>query len=309
MNKIVKHLIQSILSFSVLLPISTNIFAAPNGNPTLPGATTQFFIAEFPPIPGNYLQLTSSYNTANQFKDQNGNKAYDSSQRVVSQSLRLTKTWEKKILNADIVASEIIGTYVDLKNTIKTPYVDINLNDDGLADILLEPLILQWNKGDRKQWQFVTGLGVLLPVGTYSKSHDVNISGHYFSIAPRVGIKYKFENGFEAGISPLLNFNFKNQDNKYKTGNEFTLDYMLAYHQNSWRFGATGYYYTQLEEDELNGKTIEHSKTKAFSVGPAVQYQFFNGKGPLISASWIKDVYSRNKSEGETLWLTAAVKF
>lgn len=34
-----------------------------------------------------------------------------------------------------------------------------------------------------------------------------------------------------------------------------------------------------------------------------------NGKGPLVSASWIKDVDSENKAEGQTFWLSAAIKF
>lgn len=78
---------------------------------------------------------------------------------------------------------------------------------------------------------------------------------------------------------------------------------------NSWRFGATDYYYTQLEDDEKHGARVADSKTTAFAVGPDVQYQFFNGRGPMLSMSWIKDVYSRNKADSETLWLNAAVKF
>lgn len=296
----------AIASLSLVIA-SGQILAAPNGNPTLPGGTTQFFIAEFPPITGNYLQIISSYSKADQFNDQNGDKKYDQDLKVAAQTLRLTTTWDKKILGSDITISEIIGTYVDLNNQIHTPYGDVKLNDDGLADVLFEPLILQWNKGQQKQWQMVAGLGFVLPIGTYSKSHDVNVAGHYFSIAPRVALKYKFENGLEAAISPMVNFNWKNSDSNYKTGNELTIDYLLAYHSNNWRFGATGYYYTQLENDELDGQEIKDSKTKSFSIGPAIQYQFMNGKGPLVSASWIKDVESENKAEGQTFWLSAAI--
>jgi hypothetical protein len=159
-------------------------FAAPNGNPTLPGGTTQFFIAEFPPVTGNYLQVISSYSTADQANDHKGDKAYDQDMETFAQTLRFTTTWDKSILGSDITISEIIGTYVDFKTDIHTPYGNIGLNDDGLTDILFEPLILQWNRGENKQLQMVAGLGFVLPVGTYSKSHDVNVSGNYFSLAP-----------------------------------------------------------------------------------------------------------------------------
>lgn len=292
-----------------LFAISGKCLAAPNGNPTLPGGTTQFFIAEFPPMAGNYLQVISSYSTADQSNDRDGNKKYDQDLKVAAQTLRFTTTWDKKILGSDITVSEFIGTYVDLDNKIHTPYGDVPLNDDGLSDILFEPLILQWNKGERKQWQMVAGLGFVLPVGTYSKKNDVNVAGHYFSVAPRVAIKYKFENGIEAAISPMVNFNWENKDTNYKTGNELTVDYLLAYHKDNWRFGATGYYYTQLENDELNNQEIENSKTQGFAIGPGAQYHFMSGKGPLVSASWIKDIEAKNKSEGETFWLSAAIKF
>lgn len=309
MNSISKYSKAIAIASLSLLVTTQNSFAAPNGNPTLPGGTTQFFIAEFPPVTGNYLQLISSYSTADQFNNQHGDKVYDQNMDTFAQTLRFTTTWDKKILGSDITISEIIGTYVDFKTDIHTPYGNIGLNDDGLTDILFEPLILQWNKGKDKQLQMVAGLGFILPVGTYSKSHGVNVSGHYFSIAPRVAAKYKFQNGIEAAVSPMVNINWENKDTNYKTGDEVTVDYLLAYHKNSWRVGVTGYYYNQLEDDELDGQSIANSKTEALAIGPAFQYQFMNGRGPLVSASWIKDIESKNKSEAETFWLSAAIKY
>lgn len=309
MNSISKYSQAIAIASLSLLATTQNSLAAPNGNPTLPGGTTQFFIAEFPPVTGNYLQVISSYSTADQFNDHKGDKAYDQDMETFAQTLRFTTTWDKSILGSDITISEIIGTYVDFKTDIHTPYGNIGLNDDGLTDILFEPLILQWNRGENKQLQMVAGLGFVLPVGTYSKSHDVNVSGHYFSLAPRVAVKYKFENGMEAAVSPMVNINWENNDTNYKTGDEVTVDYLLAYHKNNWRMGVTGYYYNQLEEDERDGQSIANSKTEALAIGPAFQYQFMNGKGPLVSASWIKDVESKNKSEAETFWLSAAIKY
>lgn len=288
--------------------LSGTCLAAPNGNPTLTGGTTQFFIAEFPLVPGNYLQFTSNYTTADHSNDHKGDKDTEQDLKIAAQTLRLTASWEKKLFGSDATITEIIGTYVDMNNEIYTPYGSIELNDSGLADVLFEPLILQWNRGERKQWQMVAGLGLVLPIGNYRKSR-VNVAAHYFSIAPRFAVKYKFSNGFEAAVSPLFNFNWENQDTDYKTGTELTIDYLLAYHKNNWRFGATGYYYTQLENDESFGQEVANSKTKAFSVGPAVQYHFMNGRGPLMSASWIKDIEAENKTDSETFWFTVAVKF
>ena len=292
-----------------LSALAQHSFAAPNGNPTLVGGTTQFFIAEFPTLSGNYLQLTSNFSSADQFNDHNGDKSYAQDLEVASHTLRLTKSWSKKILGSDVTASEVIVTYVDLQNDIQTPYGDIGLKDDGISDVLFEPLILQWNKGARKQWQLVTGLGFVLPIGKYDKDASANVSGHYFSFAPRLAVKYKFKNGIEAAISPMVNINWENSDSNIKTGHEMTVDYLLAYHRNFWRYGITGYYYMQFEDDEEDGHSMSDSKTEALAMGPALQYHFMQGKGPIVSVSWLKDLESKNKAEAQTLWLTAAIKF
>mgnify|MGYP000933798806 FL=1 len=107
----------------------------------------------------------------------------------------------------------------------------------------------------------------------------------------------------------MFNFNWKNEDTDYRTGNELTIDYVLNLKRNSWRYGLTGFYYIQLESDEQNGNSIANSKSEGFAVGPAIQYQFMNGKGPLVSANWMKDIYSRNRSESDTFMMSLAVKF
>lgn len=201
----------SLLVAGLAFSFIAQVHAAPNGNFTLLGGTTQFLIAEFPPEPGNYLQFTSSYTTASISNDEHGN-ASDIDLKVGSQTLRFMTVWDISLLDADITASDLIGTYVDFNNRIQTGYGEIEMNDDGLADVLFEPLILQWSKGRNKQLQMITGLGFVLPIGSYSKAHDFNVAGHYFSIAPHLAAKYKFKNGLELGVSPLVNINWENQD-------------------------------------------------------------------------------------------------
>jgi hypothetical protein len=289
--------------------VTQQTVAAPNGNMTLPGATTQFNVAEFPLIAGNFLQITSNYSTAKQFNDHNGDKSYSQDKRSAAQTLKLTTTWQHKLLGSDVTASEIIGTYVNLKNDIHTPVGTVALNDDGLSEVQFNPLILQWNYGQRGQWHVVAGLGFVLPVGNYNKTDPVNVAGNYFSFSPRFALKYIFQNGFEAAVSPMLNFNWKNEETDSKTGNEINIDYIVAYHYQQWRWGATGYFYRQFANDEQDGVEIAHSKTEAFSIGPALQYHMMNGRGPLLSASWVKDIEAKNKSKGETFWLSVGVKY
>lgn len=303
----IKYKIITLVGMATLFTTVGNV--APNGNPTIPGGVTQFFIADFPPMPGNYAQFTSSYTTADSAVDQNGDKKSDIDLTVKAQTLRLMTIWNKKLLGADIVASEMIGTYVDLENTIYTPYKNIEIADSGLADVLIEPLILQWNKGDRKEWKFVAGGGIVVPIGSYSKSHKANVATHYYSLAPRFAAKYQTQSGIEIGLSPMFNFNWENEDSNYRTGNELTLDYVINLKRNNWRYGITGFYYTQFEDDKQDDKTIANSKSEAFAVGPAIQYQFMNGKGPLVSANWMKEIYSRNRSESDTFMMSVAVKF
>lgn len=300
---------RSVLCVCLGLGVIGSAHAAPNGKTTNNPGASQLLIGSFPPMPGVYAQLTYNNVTADKQYDSQGdrNRNIDQDFEANIANLRLLGILDAHILGADIAATEIIASYVNIDNQLNIGGREINTKVKGLNDIVLTPLILQWNLGEREQWKLTGALGAVVPVGSYSKNKTNNAGGHYFSLMPRGAINYSFKNNIEVGIAPIFNLNSKNTDSGMRTGDELTLDFMANYRKDRLRVGLAGYYYTQLNEDELHGVKIDDSKTKAFGIGPAIQYRL-GQHGPNLNVTWQKEVYSVNKSQTDTLRVGIAFK-
>lgn len=298
-----------IVNMALVLLCSEASYAAESGKSSYPPGGSMFFIGEYPPYPGNYLQSLTYYGTSNRVNDHNGDKIknLDFDLKVASESLRFVTAWNAHILKADYVASEMIITYASVRNSLNIPNGRVKNKADGIGDIILAPLALQWNLGAKKKLQTAATIYYVIPAGSYSNFDSLNISNNHYSIQPTLGFKYKAENGIEVGISPRISFNWKNEDTKYKNGTEFFADYILGYKMGNWEPGITGYYSTQFENDEVNGKEIKNSKTEGFSVGPALYYNLDNKV--FISGSYQRDLMAKNKSENNSFFLSVAFPY
>jgi hypothetical protein len=277
-------------------------YAAPNGKTTNNPGASQLLIGSFPSLPGVYGQLNYTNTTADKIFDADGNekKYIDQDFEANIATLRLLGVMDFNLLGADITLTEAIISYADIDNHLNIAGHNIDTDTNGLCDVTLTPLILQWNLGERDQLKLTGALGAVVPVGSYSKNKPNNVGDNHFSLMPRGAINYSFTPKMEIGIAPIFNLNNKNTDSGIKTGDELTLDFMASYKTDRWRFGLSGYYYTQLNEDELNGVKIENSETEAFGIGPAFQYKL--GKyGPFLNMTWQKEIYSVNKSQTDSL--------
>ncbi|MCH4244773.1 SphA family protein [Acinetobacter gerneri] len=300
---------KKIVSGLLFLFCSNEILAAENGKSSYPPGGSMYFIAEYPPIPGNYLQSLTYYGTANRINDHNGNKTENLNLdfSVVSQSLRFVAVWDSHLFKADAVASELIVTYASARNSMDISNVRMNSTADGLGDIVIAPLGLQWNLGEKKNWQTVATVYYVIPSNSYSKHKALNISNNHYSIQPTFGVKYRDESGFSVGISPRVSFNWRNDDTQYKNGTEFFADYMFSYKVGNWEPGIVGYYSNQFENDEIDGKKIKDSKTEGFSIGPGIYYNHANKV--FMSASFQKDLVAKNKSQNNSLFISVAFPY
>lgn len=299
----------TLLAPALMLLSTMSSYAAENGNSSFPGGSSLFLIGGFPPVPGNYLQSLTAHTNSSRLNNSKGDeiKGSDFDLKVTSETLRFFTVWDSHIFGADSVASELIGTYAHVKNSMNTPYGPFSDSQEGLGDLIFGPFLFQWDLGEKKNWHAVLAADYIIPIGSYSKNRALNISNNRYSIQPIVALRYESPQGFELGIEPRLSYNFKNDETDYKTGTEYFIEYMAAYKHGSWKAGVSGYYADQLEEDELNGKKLKDSKTKGFGVGPTLQYQFPNHS--IVIASWQKDIVAENKPENNNFYLTYMFKY
>lgn len=144
------------------------------------------------------------------------------------------------------------------------PLAGQNIDDDtsGIGDITVTPM-LGWHRG---MLHYSAGVSLYVPTGSYGtatvdvpgRSIDALSNGkNVWSVQPVLSLTHFNPNtGIEfSGASSLL-FSEKNDATDYQTGAAFTLEATAMQHLPSrWAFGATGYWYEQLEDDSGTGRT------------------------------------------------------
>ena len=184
---------------------------------------------------------------------------------------------------------------------------------DGLGDAVLMPLMLNY--------QFTPDFGMnfrvaaYAPTGSYSTDNLANTGKNFWSIDPTLGAMYfGKKNGFEAAVYAGMTFNSENEDTDYKSGDQFHIDGTLAQHfplaGGLAGVGVSGYWYEQVTGDSGDGATFGDFKGRTAGLGPVISYTRKLGDTDLIvEAKWLHEVETKNRLEGNYLWLKVLFKF
>ena len=192
----------------------------------------------------------------------------------------------------------------------------------GLGDIQVVPAGIVWDVND---FHFLAAQNFVLTTGRFNENDLTNVGRNAFAYDELFGFTWLDQKGgHEASFLAGYMFNTKNQATDYHSGDEFHVDYTLAqYLSKELGFALVGYYYQQMTDDEsplldeINAanKAIGLSqpggfKSKGAAVGPAIMFApKIGGKEVNLIAKWLHEYYSRNRLEGEWIWLAAVLKF
>ena len=240
---------------------------------------------------------------------------------VESQAVSLTLGWRPDIhmpegwsymMSATIpyVHSKVEARFTDAGGTtITTDY------RSGLGDIELMPLNVSYHLDEESQLNFKGAIRV--PSGKYSQNELANIGRNYWSYEPTIGYIYiDKESKSHFSVYSGVNFNSKNKATDYTSGTqahiEFTAENRVpsSHNKGVWGFGATGYHYQQLEDDEQNNSDMQNSRSRSSGIGPVVSYTGMLGNEfSVIELKWLHDFASKNKFEGNTVLLKAGLIF
>ncbi len=295
-------IMRGLLLAGLLLPLSCGVaHATEAGGGAYPNGAETLAVAALPP-PGDYLINYATFLTSSRFNDGRGNSAipgfHVSAYADIPRYIHIT---DLKILG---------GTWAQ---QIFMPFVSLNVhaagrqqNRFGIGDIIVNPFILGWSFGKN---HVVAAMDTFVPTGQYSKRNLANIGRNYFTFEPVLAYSYfSPERGPEASIKLMYDFNTKNQATKYRSGQEFHLDYAAGFNFDPVAVGLAGYYYKQTTDDRQFGAKVgpDGFRGEAFAIGPMLRYQL----GPIpITAQYQHELYSRNRPVSDRFWLKAAFRF
>lgn len=219
---------------------ATPALASEGGRTAYPNGAEALTIAALPP-PGTYLLNYGYYYTADRLNDDNGNSAGppDFSVNIVGDIPRFVHVTNFKVLGASVAMQAFV------------PIINVNVhaggarqNKFGIGDIIVNPLVLGWQ---RKNTFFVATMDTFVPTGSYKRTNLANLGNNYWTFQPVLAVTHFNPKGPgpEVSLKLMYDFNTKNRDTNYRSGQAAHVDFAAAYNFNPLTVGITGYYLKQ----------------------------------------------------------------
>ena len=184
---------------------------------------------------------------------------------------------------------------------------------EGIGDIEVLPLMLQWKKGDLS---YGANFGVYAPTGEYEKGALANIGKNFWTFEPGVNVSWLSSKiGLELSGFAALDFDTRNDTTDYQSGDVFHLDATVAQHLPLGRgfigVGANGFYYQQITADSGAGATLGDFEGHTIGVGPVLSYATKLGKKTdlVMEVKWLPELGVEKRLRGDTTWFKLALVF
>ena len=182
----------------------------------------------------------------------------------------------------------------------------------GFGDLTVVPVMLAWKSDD---WQYDFLMPVYAPTGSYELGRLGNPGLNYWTFDPIVGVAYNnAKSGFNAAIHLGLAMNTENPDTDYHSGNVFHVDasvqQIVPLGSGFFNVGAEAWYFEQVTGDSGAGARLGDFKGRTAGIGPVLGYIQPIGQDKLVlEVKWLPELDTRNRLNGDFVWLKAVYKF
>jgi hypothetical protein len=319
-----------IMKQKVLLPLVAGILtlvptadAEQVGSGHYVSGATASFIDALPDKPGFVVEnLFLNYNDANAsvpLPFGHGDIALNLNANVYADSLFMMYTFTPEILGGHYAVATAIPyewSSVKAAGTIDFHGVphskSVSDRATGLGDIEFWPFMLGWTNGDMK---YDVRCAVYAPSGEYNASQLANVGLGYWTFEPELTFSWLSSKiGTEVSVFAGMDFNTKNTDADYQSGDIFHIDATVAQHLpllgGTAGAGASGFYYKQFTGDSGSGAKLGSFKAEAYGVGPVISYIHNMGTKQLaIEARWLPQIAVQNTTKGSFIWVKIALVF
>lgn len=296
MTRCAKSMQATVLALAALPPA---VSATEGGGSSYPNGAEGFYVGAAPP-PGNYFVNYVLNYDADRLNDGNGNNLIPGFKlRVSGDVLRFLRITEHQVWGGNW-GWHVFVPFLDVKVTV--PGLPRS-SKSGLGDIIVSPFVVAWHHS-KNLHSVVSLVDIYAPTGSYDKTRLANTGRNYWMFEPVFAASYLSDQGWEASGKFMYDFNTRNDDTDYRSGQEFHFDYTLAKHFGKTAFGIGGYYYRQTTDDSGPGAPPGGNRGEAFAVGPQFIYEGAKVKAIL---KYQVETRTENRPEGNTFWFKLIV--
>ena len=201
--------------------------------------------------PGFYMQSTTMYFNARNFKDGSGDTASSDETDYLLTSLALVWRPDFKLFGGDYqaVVTPAIGNLSGVPVLVDGDPQDAPV---GLTDMFFSPIGLGWHWSE---FHLVTALGGFAPTGKYNSGENDNTGLGFWTVMPFALGTYRTEKGIFRDL-PLLatgglfyEIHSNQQGRDFRPGDSFTFEWSLGLEfTERTSFGLTGFFYRQVND-------------------------------------------------------------
>ena len=305
---------------AALLLIAGPAFAEEGGTGHyLPGSMASFLDAS--PTSGSYgLKLNAVYYDGSLGRDPitiSGLTLQDV--KAESYALGLVGFWSPKLDLPEqwsyATAVAVPYVWVDVEGEVTAGGLQGRKSDsiNGFGDIMFFPAMVTYAVSP--DFKVDGRLGIYAPTGRYEVGRLANTGKNYWSFEPAFGLYYfGKENGIEATWIGAVVFNTENEDTDYHSGTQLHMEGALAQHfpllGGFAGVGATAFWYDQITDDNGSGAVLGAFKARTMGIGPNLSWAGKLGPCELVSeVKWLPELKTRNRLEGDYIWMKLVLKF
>jgi len=182
----------------------------------------------------------------------------------------------------------------------------------GFGDLTVVPVMLAW-KSDNWQYDFL--MPVYAPTGSYETGRLGNTGLNYWTFDPIVGVAYNnAKSGLAAAAHLGYAINTENNATNYTSGNILHVDtsvqQIFPLGSGFANIGAEAWYFQQVTCDSGSGATLGCFKGRTAGIGPVLGYiQPIGNEKLLFEFKWLPELETRNRLNGDYLWLKMVYTF
>lgn len=254
------------------------------GGQHYPNGAEDFVVGALPP-PGTYLVNYLIFAQKNDLKNNSGNDVpVEFSADVVAEVPRFIYVSPYTLLGANWAAHIFIPFYsadLEIGTSAATPKNIVDSDEAGIGDIIFSPLVFGWHFGPN--FHTVAAVDFYAPTGDYDMGRPATqvLSRNHWTIEPLVAVTYLWR-GFDFSGKFMYDFNTTNDEYlipgttnvvDLDPGQEFHFDWAIGYAaQDGLRGGLVGYNYWQTTDDEVDGVSVEDSRSRVGGIGLGLKY-------------------------------------
>ncbi len=284
--------------------------------------TSASFVDALPGRPGlavaNYFMYYGS--SASDLLPFGGLPTFDSRALAYSDSLMIMYDTNLKLLAGDYVpAVAVTYVWLEVEGKITEPLGPVSVHDsaDGLGDLVVYPFMLGWVKNDFK---YDLRLGIYAPTGEYEEGRLANVAKNFWTFEPMVSVTWLSSKiGTEVSAYAGLDFNTRNEETDYHSGDVVHVDATVAQHLPLGKLGSVGvganaFYYQQITGDIVEVPALETEfegfEGRTVGVGPVLSFTARLGENDLAAElKWLPELDVQNRLKGDYVWFKLGMAF